>query len=253
MKETIIVEKKKIKLKNGVLVTGLPGIGLIGRTVGRYIAEELKGEKIAELYSPYFPHQVFMTKKGGIRLIKNTIYHVKCKKRDMVILTGDVQALSSKGQYEVAGKILDYAEKIGAELVLTIGGYSTGKLNEKRRLYGVATHEEVMEWLKKNGVEFGIARGSIVGAAGLVPALAKLRNIKGACLMGETHGGYVDVKAANEMVELLARLLGFVIDTKKLETKAKEGEKILKKIEEEVQKNMITPYEPTGGSVSYIR
>ena len=45
MKETLIIEKSKMKkLKNAVLVTGLPGIGLIGQVVGRYLVEELKAK-----------------------------------------------------------------------------------------------------------------------------------------------------------------------------------------------------------------
>ena len=63
MKDTTIIELGKIKLKNGIMLTGLPGIGLIGRVVGRYLVEELKAKKVADMYSPHFPHQVIMTKK----------------------------------------------------------------------------------------------------------------------------------------------------------------------------------------------
>src|SRR5262249_13606375 len=112
MKETIIVEKVAVKkLKNAILITGLPGIGLIGQVVGRYLVEELGAEKIANVISPHFPHQVFMTKKGGMRIIKNSFYHHKAKKRDVLILLGDVQAMSSVGQYEVAGVVLEYCKK----------------------------------------------------------------------------------------------------------------------------------------------
>src|SRR4030095_7583749 len=52
MKETLVIEKKAPKkLRNGILVTGLPGIGLIGQVVGRYLVEELKAEKIANVIS----------------------------------------------------------------------------------------------------------------------------------------------------------------------------------------------------------
>ena len=73
MIETTIIEKKKVRrLRNPVLLTGLPGIGLIGQVVGRYLVEELKAKKVANLLSPHFPHQVFMTKRGGLRIIKNS-------------------------------------------------------------------------------------------------------------------------------------------------------------------------------------
>ncbi|HID73371.1 TPA: proteasome assembly chaperone family protein, partial [Candidatus Micrarchaeota archaeon] len=139
MKETTIMEREPVKLKNGVLLTGLPGIGLIGQVVGRYLVKELKARKVATLLSPHFPHQVFMTKKGGMRIIRNSFYVVKKKKVNLLILVGDVQAMSSVGQYEVADAILEYAQKSGVNTVMTVGGYSTGKLREKRRLFAVAT------------------------------------------------------------------------------------------------------------------
>lgn len=253
MKETTIVELKKTKVTDGILLTGLPGIGLIGRVVGKYLVEELKAEKIAEMYSPHFPHQVIMTKKGGMRPIKNKFYYVKTKKANLVILVGDVQAMTPEGQYEVTGKVLDYIQKIGVKKIVTIGGYSTGKLNEKRHVFGVVTHKALIPPLKKLGVVFGVAKGAIVGAAGLLPAMGKLRGLKGACLMGETHGGYVDITAAKNIVLLLSNMFDIKIDLRKIEDKAKEGEKVLKRIEEEVQKNQITPYEPTKKDVSYIR
>ncbi|MBI5051432.1 proteasome assembly chaperone family protein [Candidatus Micrarchaeota archaeon] len=253
MKDTVVIEKEKLKLKNGVLITGLPGIGLIGRAVGKYLVDQLKGKRVSDLYSPHFPHQVFMTKKGGMKLIRNKFYLVKTKKADLIIMIGDVQAITSYGQYEVADTVLEYIKKIGVKRIITVGGYSTGKINEHRKVFGVVTHKKLVAELKKYGVVFGTARGSIVGAAGLLPALGKLKGLEGACLMGETHGGYVDVSSAKNIVVLLSKLLDFKIDTTKLENKAKEGEKVVKKIEEELQKNMIAPYEATGKDVSYIR
>jgi len=250
--ETEIIEKERVKLKDGVLITGLPGIGLIGQVVGRYLTQELKAKKVATLYSHHFPHQVFMTKKGSMRLIKNSIYHYPAKGADLLILVGDVQAMSSVGQYEVAEKILEYSRKVGIKKIMTVGGYSTGKITEKKRIFAVATHKRMLEKFKKFGVVFGEAKGSIVGIAGLLPALGKLRGFEGICLMGETHGGYVDAVSARNIVKLIADYFGITIDLKKLDAKAKDSEKMLKKIEEEIQKSMIAPYESPKG-VSYIR
>jgi len=252
MKETTIIERETVKLKNAVLITGLPGIGLIGQVVGRYLVKELKAKKVATLLSPHFPHQVFMTKRGGMRIIRNSFYVLKHKKHHLLILVGDVQAMSSVGQYEVADAILDYAKKCGVNTVMTIGGYSTGKLREKRRLFAVATTEAMRKKFKKFGVIFGQAKGSIVGAAGLLPVLAKLKKLDGICLMGETHGGYIDPLSAREIVKLLSAYFKIPIDLKKLDERAKESEKLLKKMEEEIQKGMPQTALSTEG-VSYIR
>jgi uncharacterized protein (TIGR00162 family) len=249
MKETVIIEKKKVKLKNGALVTGLPGIGLVGRVACRYIVKKLKGERIADLYSPYFPHQVLMNKKGGMRMLKNSFYIIKGSKRPFVVMLGDVQALTPEGQYELAGKVIEYAKKIGINEIITIGGYSTGKLTETKRVFGAANSKKMIERFKKMGVIFGEARGSIIGIAGVLPGLAELKKIDGICLMGETHGGYVDAASAKKVVELLSKYLGFRINLEELEKVAKEGEAAIKQIENEVKKYM------GGGEkeISYIR
>jgi uncharacterized protein (TIGR00162 family) len=252
MEDTLISEKKPMKkLQNGILITGLPGIGLIGQVVGRYLVQELKAEKVANIFSPHFPHQVFMTKKGGMRLIKNSLYHFRARNRDALLLLGDVQAMSSTGQYAVAGSILDYCQKLGVKEVLTVGGYSTGKISEERRVFGVTTSEELRERFKKHGVIFGTAKGSIVGAAGLLPALGKLRGIDGACLMGETHGSYVDTSSARQIALLLSKYLGLKLDLRRLDAQAEESQKVLKKVQEEVQKSMEAQFE--NKNVSYIR
>jgi len=44
-------ELRKVKLRRGVLVQGLPGIGLAGKLAVDYIVKELKLPKVAELIS----------------------------------------------------------------------------------------------------------------------------------------------------------------------------------------------------------
>jgi uncharacterized protein len=254
MKETLVIEKAPFKkLRKGILLTGLPGIGLIGQVVGRYLVEELKADKVANVISPHFPHQVFMTKKGGLRLIKNSFYVYRGKKRDILILLGDIQAMSSVGQYEVAGAVLEFAKKAGVVEILTVGGYSTGKLSEERRIFGVTTTEDLRERLKKQGVIFGEAKGSIVGAAGLLPAIGKIHGIEGACVMGETHGSYVDTASARQIVVMLSKYLDLKVDLKRLNEKAQESQKVLKQVQDEVQKTMEAQFEQSNKNVSYIR
>lgn len=254
MDKTIVIEKILIKkLRKAVLLTGLPGIGLIGQVVGRYLVDELKAKKVATLVSPHFPHQVFMTKKGGMRLIRNSFYLYKGKTRDVLILVGDIQALSSVGQYEVTGKILDYCQKVNANEILTVGGYSTGKIAEERRIFGVATSDELRERLKKFNVIFGEAKGSIVGAAGLLPALCKFRGMEGACIMGETHGGYIDTASARQITMMICKYFDIKLNLKKLDERAAESQKVLKKVQDEVQKTMEAQSEVMNRNVSYIR
>lgn len=255
MKETTILSKK-VKLRNPILIEGLPGIGLVGKLAAEHLIKELKAEKFAELYSPHFPHQVLMMKKGTLRMLKNKFYYWRNPRkdgRDVVILVGDVQAVTPEAQFEVCGKILDFYEKLGGKMIYTLGGYGVGRVVEKPRVFGSATHKELIEPLRKHGAIFGEANGSIIGAAGLLLGLGKLRKMQGACLMGETHGGYVDAKSAQSVLEVLSRLLDIKIDLSKLELRAKEGERFMKKMEKEAAKQQIQEGAIAGKELTYIR
>ena len=80
--------------------------------------------------------------------------------------------------------------------------------------------------------------------------LGKLRNMPGVCLMGETHGGFVDPKSAQSVLEVLCKILGIKVDAKKLDQRAKESEAFAKKLESEAMGKMM----PAGKhELSYIR
>jgi len=66
MKETKIYYKK-VKLRNPVLLVGLPGMGNVGSLVAAHLKNELKAKKFATLLSPHFPYQVMMLKSGAFR------------------------------------------------------------------------------------------------------------------------------------------------------------------------------------------
>ena len=251
MIETTIIEKEKVKMKNPILIEGLPGIGLVGKIAADHMIAELKAEKVAELYSPHFPHQVIMQKNGVMRMIKNKFYLVKGKKHDLLILVGDVQAITSEAQYEVTGKMLDYCQKKGVKLTITLGGYGTGKVHEKPKVFGIVSNKQMVETYKKYGIIFGESRGSIIGAAGLLLGMGKIRKMPGVCIMGEMHGGFVDAKSAQAVLEVLCKVLEIKVDTKKLEERAKESEKFAKKMESEAMAK--SGIEPGKHELSYIR
>ena len=162
MDKTTIITKEVKDLKNPILIEGLPGIGLVGKLAAEHMIKELKAEKIAELYSPHFPHQVLMLKKGIVRMLKNKFYlwrNPDPKGSDIVILIGDVQAITSEAQFEVCGAMIEYFKNLGGSTIYTLGGYGTGKVVEKPRVFGSATHKAIIKDYEKFGVIFGEANG----------------------------------------------------------------------------------------------
>jgi len=239
--KTVIKRKKGIKLRDPILIVGLPGIGNVGKLVAEHLKREFGSERIATMYSPHFPHNVIMLKNGGIRLISNRFYLIKTKKRqnDIVLLTGDVQAITPEGQYETNSMIVDFFKNgLGGKFIYTIGGYSIGEpVVGNPRVFGNATDKSVKSQFKNTDVIFGKSKGAIWGSAGLIIAFAKMQKIEGICLMGETNFLDVDAGAAKAVIMQLAKKLNLKIDTTKLDKIIKKTATALKEMER--QSNLI--------------
>ena len=246
---------KEPELKETYMITGLPGVGHVAKLSADYLIKELRAELFEELYSSSFPPYVLIKKDGTVELLKNEFYYWKDEKskNDLIIFTGNTQAVSPEGQYEISNEVLNRAEKFKVKKLFALAAYVTGRYVEKPKVYGVATEPELVEELKKYEV-LQMDAGSISGTNGLLFGLAKLRNIKSVCLLSETPG-YVtpsgqilaDVKSAQALLEVLSKMLNIKIDMRPLEKEAKLAEEFVQKTEElerrwaEEMRKSITP------------
>lgn len=225
------------KLTNPILIEGLPGIGNVGKLAVEHLIDTIEAKKFAEIYSKDFPPQVFINPNGTIELVKNEFYYWKSEKEnqhDLVLLTGDYQGLSSRGQYELVEQILNVCEELNVKELYTLGGYGLGHDIKKPQVLCATTHKSLVKEMKKHGAVFkkNEPGGGIVGASGLLLGLGKLRKLKGTCFMGETPGYLVDPKSAKAVLKILMNITNIEIDLSALEDKAKEIEQIAQQLKE---------------------
>ena len=228
---------KMPKLNNPLLIEGLPGIGNVGKLAVEHLIDTIKAKKFAEIYSKDFPPQVFINPDGTIELVKNEFYYWKAEKenqRDLILLTGDYQGLSSRGQYELVEQVLNVCEELGVKELYTLGGYGLGHDISKPKVLCATTHKTLVKEMKKHGAVFkkNEPGGGIVGASGLLLGLGKLRKLKGICFMGETPGYLVDPKSAKAVLKILMSITNIKVDLSALEDKAKEIEQIAQQLKE---------------------
>ena len=235
---TVIKVFEKPKLKNPILIEGLPGVGNIGRVAVGYLIEELGAKKFAQLYSEHFFPFVMLHENYQVHLLKNEFYYWKAKKagqRDLILLVGDCQSLSTHGHYEVIEKVLDFVEKFGVKEMFTVGGLATGEVEDDPKIYGAVSDKELVKKFQKYGIDFSAGEkvGYIVGASGLFLGLGKERGMKGVCMLGETSGFPIvtDPRAAEVILDSLTKILKLKIDMSKLEQRVNEMEKFMKKVE----------------------
>jgi uncharacterized protein (TIGR00162 family) len=254
---TKISVTERVKLRNPLLIEGLPGVGNIGRVAVGYMIKELGAKKFADLYSEHFFPFVMLQDGYAIHLLKNEFYYYRHKGaggRDIIFLVGDCQPLSPQGHYEVAESILDFVKTLGVKEIFTVGGLATGELEKKPEVLGAATGESVRKRYAKSGINFSAGEkvGYIVGAAGLMPGLGKERGMDGLCVLGETAGFPIvtDPKAAEAVLNVLTKMLGIKLNMERLEGSIKEMEGFIRKVEalqkkalEEIQKHDKAPVE----------
>jgi len=238
MRMTSIKIFEKPKLKNPVLIEGLPGVGNIGRVTAGYLISELGAKKFAHLYSEHFFPFVMLHDNYEIKLLKNEFFYVKAKKpgqRDLILLVGDCQSLSPNGHYDVTESILGFCETMGVKEIITIGGLATGELEGTPKVLGSVTDKALIKKYKGAGIEFtaGEKVGYIVGAAGLLLGLGSERGMGGLCLLGETSGFPIvtDPKAAEVVLNSLTKILKLKVNMNKLDQRVKEMERFIKRVE----------------------
>ncbi len=248
---TEIVRTEDIKLKDAILLEGLPGVGNVGKLAAMHLIEELKAKKCMEIYSSHFPPQVLIDEDGIVNLVNNELYYYngKGKERDLLFLVGEYQGMDSSGQYDLCQKLIAMVKEMGVTTIYTLGGYGLGKLVPDPRVLGAATSNDIVKLFKKADVEFidGEPGAGIVGASGLLLGLGKLQGIHGGCLMGETSGYMVDPKSASVVLKSLQKLLGVSIDLSELEERAKQVDSITNQL-----KDIETSDKEERSDVNYI-
>lgn len=232
MKETFIKELVKVELNNPVLIEGLPGLGLVGRIATRYLIKQLKTERFAFLYSPHFPYHVLVNKKGSVRLLRGTFHFWRNSNRenDIMLFTGDAQAQTIEGQYEVSDCILNFAKKYNVKIVVTIGGYRM-EVKDKPKVIAAATSSELLNKALQAKAQLSPMGSPIVGTAGLILGLARFKKIDAVCLLGETRGYLPDPEAAKSVLEVLQAMFGFDADLAGLDEEIAKAEKVVKRLQ----------------------
>jgi uncharacterized protein (TIGR00162 family) len=218
---------EKPKLNDPVLIEGLPGIGFVANIATLHLISELKAKRFAEIVSASFQDFAVTTETGGARSPINELYYCKREDggRDLIIWYGNTQALTTFGQYELVGKVLDLAQELGCRFVISIGGFKKDEVQTVPAIYSAATDQKTI----KEALELGtkIMVGHIFGIAGILIGLGRLRNLKGFAILVDTLGMYPDANAARYALTTVGKYLNLNVDLSKLDVTADQTKKAL--------------------------
>ncbi|MBI5036475.1 proteasome assembly chaperone family protein [Candidatus Micrarchaeota archaeon] len=219
-----IREFEKVKLNKPVVIEGFPGVGMVGTISASYLAEKLKMKMIGSICSSHFP---------PISAIHDArpVYPARIyasEEYDLIVLFAEF-VIPASIVFSLSNAILDYAKKKNASAIYSLAGIATPQPEEK--YYGIASTPKVADILAKNGVEL-IKEGATQGVSGVLIAECAARKFPAANLMVQTAAP-LDPKASARLLDKLASLLKFKVDTVEL---TKQGEKVEEKMKEAMEK-----------------
>ncbi len=221
------------KLMSPHLICGFPGSGYVGKLAIDHLIQELNANHLVDIYSSSFPPQVMIRTDGTADLLKNSIFWWSGENASLLLLTGDSQPANPDSEYALAEEILDVASQFGTKQVFTLAAYITGVFVDKPKVFGTATDADIVRSFSRHQVSL-MDNGSITGMNGLIIGIAKLRNLKGTCLLGETSGYVVDAKASKSVLETLLSIIGVKVDMTNLDKRAKDTEMLIRTIEQQM-------------------
>ena len=228
-----IIQKKfkdSPKLRNPILVEGLPGVGQVGKIAVDFLIDKLKPKLLYKIYSHDFMHSVYFNESGFVELPAVSIYHAKGKSRDILFLAGDDQPATQRASYEFSEKIIDFAQELGCGEIVTLGGIGMPNEIKKPLVFGAVTSKVALKKYEKlGGVNFKTRNkiDAIVGASGLLLGLAQLRGMSGIALLTETyaHHMHLGFREAKCLLEQLKKILGLDINLTPLDRETEEYQK----------------------------
>jgi uncharacterized protein (TIGR00162 family) len=249
---------KPFTAKELTLIVGLPGMAYIGKLSVDYLIQQLKAESIGEIYSQHFPPYVIIKEDGLVELLRNELHNFKTESEDdLVFLSGNSQAFSPEGQYEVSEEVLDWAIEHGLKRVYSVAALVTDRQFDVPDVYATATSAELLEQAKAKGAKV-LDHGIIGGENGLIIGLAKKKNVEAVCLLAETHGYQtptgeyvIDPRASKAALNVLTPILGIKVDMEPMEKQAIEMDEAFAKMAE-IERRVREEMTQSGKRPSYV-
>ncbi|MFC2072930.1 PAC2 family protein [Chloroflexota bacterium] len=225
------------RLKSPSMIAAWPGISNVSMLVANYLERKLDCKELGEVEASRFFDPIGVVVKDNVveapQFPQSKFYYWKNKggEGDIILFIGEDQPAAKA--YELANCVLDMGERFKVKRIYTCAAAITRiHHTEQPKVWGVATNQQLTNELKKYDL---VKRGNlqIAGLNGLLLGVAKERDIKGICLLGEVPMYATRIQnpmAALAILEVLTTMLGIDIDTLELAQLASEMKEKMKQL-----------------------
>jgi len=224
---------KEPELKRPIMLcawSGIANVGLVAvNTMRRFMRAEEFGQ--IEPYGYFDPTHVVIANGliEDLRFPTTRFFSHRRPDRDVIFVVGERQPENPEKAYEMAGEVLDVAERLGCRRVYTSGASVTAiHHTSKPRVWAVPNRRRLIPEIRRYGntvlmseVDGAEGQGTITGLNGLLLGVARSRQIEAVCLLGEVPyylqgAPWPYPKASISILEVLSEILGLPVDLHEL-------------------------------------
>jgi len=225
------------RLNSPNMLAAWPGIGNVSIIAATYLKRKLDFKELGEVEASHFFDPIGVLVRDNVveapQFPQSQFYYWKNKGEgsDIILFIGEDQP-AAKG-YELANCVLDVGLRFQVKRIYTCAAALTRiHHTEPPKVWGVATSQQVAEDLKNYDL---VPRGNlhIAGLNGLLLGVAKERDIKGVCLLGEVPMYATRIQnpmAALAVLKVLTKMLDIEIDMAELAQLARETKERMRQV-----------------------
>ena len=192
-------------IKKPLIIAAMQDMGNVGSIVVNFINKSLGTAQFRNAKSSR-PSIVF--DKGGYIEIPEVKWEYRFAKDIIVFGGGRGQPQENDELNELCQDVINVAKKYDAKFIYTVGGYHTSRsFGKSPTTFVTTTSQNLLELVKKLGIETTPTESVITGFNGLILGYAKLNGINGIGLYGELLEPRIpQYRAAKTIIQTLEKL-----------------------------------------------
>lgn len=209
-----------------IFISGFTGTGNVGLLAAKILAEKIKGELVAKIYSFDFPpFSIIEGKEVDFPSVK--IFN----KNNIFVAYSEFQPSLSFFQYKLSKELINFTKKFKVKYFISLGAMIIDFLNENPEVYFYTNSSEIEKSLKELNLKNDRQFSTIIGCNGLNYAFSVKSGYKSSLILVDTYKFFEnDYGGCKKLLEVLSKFLNLEIDLSDLEKIVENQRKEYKKL-----------------------
>ncbi len=202
------------KVKNPLIVIGLPGTGLVGSVAAAHMIDALNLE-----FGGYISSDEFAPLAAIHNYTPMPAARIHFSKEHNLIVILSEMSIPVSASNELADGIYAFSKSVGARGIISLGGITLKEGGND--IYIISSDRKAMNDIINKKIAKPIREGATTGVTGLLLTMGTLMKFSVITLLAESSEDYLDPNAASKVLKALSNITGLKIDTTKLDKEAK--------------------------------